>query len=203
MNKYNNNDLIIKELTDKIILQKKHITTIENDFIRMNENFNYQFEKYKNTINEKLNLHNIIINNFTEDIIYRISIIDKKNNTNANSNSNTNANSNTNTNANANANANTNTNSNTNYDKKLLIYKIDNCDKKLLIYKKEYDDKINKCDDYISDINYQLIKLKQDINDKIKELNIDNKIIKNNKKNIIINICSGLLLHFFIYHLFY
>ena len=171
MNKYNNNDLIIKELTDKIILQKKHITTIENDFIRMNENFNYQFEKYKNTINEKLNLHNIIINNFTEDIIYRISIIDKKNNSNSNTN--------------------------TNYDKKLLIYKIDNCDKKLLIYK------INKCDDYISDINYQLIKLKQDINDKIKELNIDNKIIKNNNKNIIINICSGLLLHFFIYHLFY
>ena len=189
MNKYNNNDLIIKELTDKIILQKKHITTIENDFIRMNENFNYQFEKYKNTINEKLNLHNIIINNFTEDIIYRISIIDKKNNTNANANTNTN--SNTNTNTNTNANANTNTNANT------------NCDKKLLIYKNEYDDKINKCDDYISDINYQLIKLKQDINDKIKELNIDNKIIKNNKKNIIINICSGLLLHFFIYHLFY
>ena len=189
MNKYNNNDLIIKELTEKIILQKKHITTIENDFIRMNENFNYQFEKYKNTINEKLNLNNIIINNFTEDIIYRISIIDKKNNTNANSNTN--------------ANTNTNANANSNYDKKLLIYKIDNCDKKLLIYKKEYDDKINKCDDFISDINYQLIKLKQDINDKIKELNIDNKIINNNKKNIIINICSGLLLHFLIYHLFY
>jgi hypothetical protein len=201
MNKYNNNDLIIKELTDKIILQKKHITTIENDFIRMNENFNYQFEKYKNTINEKLNLHNIIINNFTEDIIYRISIIDKKNNTNANANAN--ANTNTNTNANANSNTNANTNTNANYDKKLLIYKIDNYDKKLLIYKKEYDDKINNCDDYISDINYQLIKLKQDINDKIKELNIDNKIIKNNNKNIIINICSGLLLHFFIYHLFY
>jgi hypothetical protein len=78
MNKYNNNDLIIKELTEKIILQKKHITTIENDFIRMNVNFNYQFEKYKNTINEKLNLHNIIINNFSEDIIYRIHNIDKK-----------------------------------------------------------------------------------------------------------------------------
>ena len=203
MNKYNNNDLIIKELTDKIILQKKHITTIENDFIRMNENFNYQFEKYKNTINEKLNLHNIIINNFTEDIIYRISIIDKKNNTNANSNANTNANSNSNTNANTNANSNANTNANSNSNTNANTNANANYDKKLLIYKNEYDDKINKCDDYISDINYQLIKLKQDINDKIKELNIDNKIIKNNNKNIIINICSGLLLHFFIYHLFY
>jgi hypothetical protein len=177
MNKYNNNDLIIKELTEKIILQKKHITTIENDFIRMNENFNYQFEKYKNTINEKLNLHNIIINNFSEDIIYRIHNIDKKNNTNYNTNYNDDK----------------IFKSIKNYDEK-----INNCDKNILIYKKEYDEKINKYDDYICDINYQLIKLKHDINDKIKELNIDNKIIKNNKKIIIINICSGILFHFFI-----
>ena len=189
MDKYNNNDLIIKELTEKIILQKKHITTIENDFIRMNENFNYQFEKYKNTINEKLNLNNIIINNLTEDIIYRISIIDNNNKNNNNNDK--------------------NNDKNDNDDKKILIYKkycddkFNNNDKKILIYKKDCDDKITKCDDYISDINYQLIKLKQDINDKIKELNIDNKIIKNNNKNIIINICSGLLLHFLIYHLFY
>uniref|UniRef100_A0A6C0EMR2 Uncharacterized protein n=1 Tax=viral metagenome TaxID=1070528 RepID=A0A6C0EMR2_9ZZZZ len=177
MNKYNNNDLIIKELTEKIILQKKHITSIENDFIRMNENFNYQFEKYKNTINEKLNLHNIIINNFSEDIIYRIHNIDKKNNTNSNSNI------------------------NNNDDK--IIKRINDCDKKILIYKKDYDDKISKCDDYICDINYQLIKLKQDINDKINGLNIDNKINKNNNKNIVINICCGLLLNFLIYNLFY
>ena len=167
MDKYNNNDLIIKELTDKIILQKKHITIIEQDFIRMNENFNYQFEKYKNTINDKLKLNNILIDNFSKDIIYCMSII--------------------NTNGNANGNANGN----------------GNIDKKLLLIKKEYDDKFNNYDDYIYDINYQLIKLKQDLNDKINELNIDDKIIKNNHRNNIINIVSGLLFQFLIFILFY
>ena len=179
MDKYNNNDLIIKELTDKIILQKKHITIIEQDFIRMNENFNYQFEKYKNTINDKLKLNNILIDNFSKDIIYCMSIIDTK----------TNANANDNVNVNANANANANVNS--------------NIDKKLVLIKKEYDDKFNNYDDYIYDINYQMIKLKHDINDKINELNIDDKIIKNNHRNNIINIVSCLLFQFLIFILLY
>ena len=34
-NNYNDNDLIIKELTDKIILQNKHITTIKHDLLLM------------------------------------------------------------------------------------------------------------------------------------------------------------------------
>ena len=181
MDKYNNNDLIIKELTDKIILQKKHITIIEQDFIRMNENFNYQFEKYKNTINDKLKLNNILIDNFSKDIIYCMSIIDTKTNANVNVNANVNAN--------ANANANVNVNS--------------NIDKKLVLIKKEYDDKFNNYDDYIYDINYQMIKLKHDINDKINELNIDDKIIKNNHRNNIINIVSCLLFQFLIFILLY
>ena len=150
-NNYNDNDLIIKELTDKIILQNKHITTIKHDFIRMNENINYQFEKYKNTINEKIKLNNKIIDNFTKDINYFISICDNNNN-----------------------------NTNINFDKKLLIIK------------KEFDD-------YTYNIDYQLIKLKHDLNDKIDEfkLNMDNIIKKNNRNNLI-NICNGLLFQFFI-----
>jgi len=48
-----------------------------------------------------------------------------------------------------------------------------------------------------------LIKLKHDINDKINELNIDDKIIKNNHRNNIINIVSGLLFQVLIFILFY
>ena len=173
-NNYNDNDLIIKELTDKIILQNKHITTIKHDFIRMNENINYQFEKYKNTINEKIKLNNKIIDNFTKDINYFISICDNNNNNN----------------------------NNNNIDKKLLIIKKEfddtnintniNFDKKLLIIKKEFDD-------YTYNIDYQLIKLKHDLNDKIDEfkLNMDNIIKKNNRNNLI-NIYCGLLFQFFI-----
>ena len=174
MDKYNNNDLIIKEISEKIIIQKKHITIIEQDIIRMNENFNYHLEKYKNTIDEKIKLNNLIIDNFTKDIIYRISIIDNNNNNN-----------------------------------KIDNNKIDNNnkndDKKLLLIKKDYDDKINKCNDYIYDVNYQLIKLKHDItdkiNEKINELNndIDNKINKNNKNTTILICCGLLFLYIFIF----
>ena len=170
-NNYNDNDLIIKELTDKIILQNKHITTIKHDFIRMNENINYQFEKYKNTINEKIKLNNKIIDNFTKDINYFISICDNNNNNN-----------------NIDKKIliikkefdDTNINTNINFDKKLLIIK------------KEFDD-------YTYNIDYQLIKLKHDLNDKIDEfkLNMDNIIKKNNRNNLI-NICNGLLFQFLI-----
>jgi hypothetical protein len=155
MNTYNNNDLIIKELTEKIIIHKKHITTIEQDFLRMNENINYQFEKYKNTINEKIKLNNIIIDNFSKDIIYRISIIDNKIDHN-----------------------------------KIDYHKIDNnkidnnnkinnddYKKDLMILKKDFDN-------YIDEINYQIIKLKHNTNDKITNLNniIDDININCNNK---------------------
>jgi hypothetical protein len=76
---YNDNDLIIRELTDKYILLNKRITNIEKDVLRMNENLNYQFENNKNTINDKLKLNKTIIDNFIKDIIYRISISNDKN----------------------------------------------------------------------------------------------------------------------------
>jgi hypothetical protein len=164
MNKYNynDNDLIIKELTEKIILHKKHITAIEQDFLRMNENLNYQFEKYKNTINEKIKLNNIVIDNFTKDIIYRVSIVDNKINNKIDKINNN------------------------------KINKIDNNDKidnnykqDLMMFKKEYDDKFTMCYDYIQEINYQLIKLKHNTNDKINEFNnlADNINDINNKYN--------------------
>jgi hypothetical protein len=156
MNTYNNNDLIIKELTEKIIIHKKHITTIEQDFLRMNENINYQFEKYKNTINEKIKLNNIIIDNFSKDIIYRISIIDNKID---------------------------NYNNNHKIDHNKIDnnynHKIDNNDykKDLMILKKDFDN-------YIDEINYQIIKLKHNTNDKITNLNniIDDININCNNK---------------------
>jgi hypothetical protein len=162
MNTYNNNDLIIKELTEKIIIHKKHITSIEQDFLRMNENINYQFEKYKNTINEKIKLNNIIIDNFCKDIIYRISIIDNKIDHNNNNNNNN----------------------------KIDHNKIDHNNdykKDLIIFKKDFDN-------YIDEINYQIIKLKHNTNDKITNLNniiddinidCNNKIeLLKNKNNI-------------------
>jgi hypothetical protein len=149
MNKYNysDNDLIIKELTEKIILHKKHITAIEQDFLRMNENLNYQFEKYKNTINEKIKLNNIVIDNFTKDIIYRVSIVDNKIDNKIDNNK-------------------IDNNKINKIDKNDNNYKQD-----LMIFKKEYDDKFTTYYDYIQEINYQLIKLKHNTNDKINEFN--------------------------------
>jgi hypothetical protein len=163
MNTYNNNDLIIKELTEKIIIHKKHITTIEQDFLRMNENINYQFEKYKNTINEKIKLNNIIIDNFSKDIIYRITIIDNKID-----------------NYNNNHKIDHNNNNNHKIDNnKIDNNKIDNNDykKDLMILKKDFDN-------YIDEINYQIIKLKHNTNDKITNLNniIDDININCNNK---------------------
>lgn len=162
MNTYNNNDLIIKELTEKIIIHKKHITTIEQDFLRMNENINYQFEKYKNTINEKIKLNNIIIDNFSKDIIYRISIIDNKIDNN-------------------NHKIDHNKIDNNKIDHNKIDHnKIDNNNdykKDLIILKKDFDN-------YIDEINYQIIKLKHNTNDKITNLNniIDDININCNNK---------------------
>ena len=186
-NNYNNNDLIIKELSEKLIIQKKHITIIEQDIIRMNENVNFHLEKYKNTINEKIKLNNLIIDNFTKDIIYRISIIESNNDNRNNDNKN-----------------NDNINNDNRNNDKIIQYiktydnKINTYDKKLLTYKNDYEDKIYN-------IEYQLIKLKQDINDNIDNLslNIENKIIKYNNTSYLINICGGLLSQLFIYLVFY
>jgi hypothetical protein len=168
MNTYNNNDLIIKELTEKIIIHKKHITTIEQDFLRMNENINYQFEKYKNTINEKIKLNNIIIDNFCKDIIYRISIIDNKIDHNKIDYHKIDNNKIDHNNNNHKIDHNNNNN-----------HKIDNNDykKDLMILKKDFDN-------YIDEINYQIIKLKHNTNDKITNLNniIDDININCNNK---------------------
>ena len=141
MEKNNYNDLISRELTDKYILLNKRVTIIEKDVLRMNENLNYQLENYKNTINEKLKLNKLIIDNFIKDITYRISISNDNNKNDTND---------------------------------INDIKNDNYKKDLQLLKKEYDEKIVKNYDYIQETNYQLIKFKHIINDKINAIIYDN-----------------------------
>lgn len=158
MEKNNYNDLISRELTDKYILLNKRVTIIEKDVLRMNENLNYQLENYKNTINEKLKLNKLIIDNFIKDITYRISISNDKNDIK---------------NYIKNDIINNKNDMNDNYKKELQLLK------------KEYDEKIIKNYDYIQETNYQLIKFKHITNDKINA--IINDYDNNNDDNEINN----------------
>jgi hypothetical protein len=156
MEKNNYNDLISRELTDKYILLNKRVTIIEKDVLRMNENLNYQLENYKNTINEKLKLNKLIIDNFIKDITYRISISNDKNDIKNDIKNNKNDMNDMN----------------------------DNYKKELQLLKKEYDEKIIKNYDYIQETNYQLIKFKHITNDKINTIINDNDNNDDNNNEI-------------------